>query len=124
MPQPNHDFSADDDLRHQCLDRRSNVESSGLTALHRRWAIETGIIEGLYWLDETQTRTLIEQGFEPENIPQSGTRQDPDNPLAILLDHMTALDAIYREVRNGRCEFSPSLTEIFTVFDHLGSAVI
>ena len=102
VPQPNRDFSADDDLRQQWLDRRSNVEHTSLTALHRSWAIETGIIEGIYQLDEAQTRTLIEQGFEPSNIPPSGTGQDPDNLLAILQDHMTALDAIYGEVRNDR----------------------
>ena len=102
VPQPNRDFSADDDLRQQWLSQRSNVEHTGLTALHRSWAIETGIIEGIYQLDEAQTRTLIEQGFEPSNIPPSGTGQDPDNLLAILQDHMTALDAIYSEVQRGR----------------------
>ena len=102
VPQPNRDFSADDDLRQQWLSQRSNVEHTGLTALHRSWAIETGIIEGIYQLDEAQTRTLIEQGFEPSAIPPSGTGQDPDNLLAILQDHMTALDAIYGEVRNDR----------------------
>ena len=76
--------------------------NDGLTALHRIWAIETGIIEGLYTLDETQTRTLVERGFQPSTIPASGTGQNPVTLLAILQDHMTALDAIYGEVRCGR----------------------
>ena len=100
--QPEHDFSQDDDLRQQLLNRRSDIANAGLTALHRSWAIETGIIEGIYQLDEAQTRTLIEQGFEASAIPPCGTGQDPDNLLAILQDHMTALDAIYGEVRLGR----------------------
>ena len=100
-PQPAHDFSPDDDLRQQWLQHRSNVEDAGLTALHRTWAIETGIIEGLYRLDEAQTQTLIERGFEPSTIPPSGTGQDPGNMLAILQDHMTALDAIYSQVQSG-----------------------
>ena len=79
VPQPNRDFSADDDLRQQWLSQRSNVEHTSLTALHRSWAIETSIIEGPYWLDDAQTRTLIEQGFVPTAIPLSGTGQDPDN---------------------------------------------
>ena len=108
-PQPEYDFAQDDDLRQQWLNQRSNVENAGLTALHRSWAIETGIIEGIYRLDEAQTRTLIEQGFEPSAIPESGTGQDPDNLLAIMRDHMAALDAIYGEVRPGR---SISLTAI------------
>ena len=73
VPQPNHDFSAEDDLRRQWTGYRSHVGDAGLTALHRSWSIETGIIEGIYRLDETQTRTLIEPGFVPAAIPPSGT---------------------------------------------------
>ena len=109
QPYSAHDFSQDDALRGQWLNHLTDAGDSGLTALHRSWAIETGIIEGIYHLDEAQTRTLIEHGFEPENIPQSDTGQDPDNLLAILRDHMTALDAIYSEVRGGR---SISLTAV------------
>ena len=109
QPYSAHDFSQDDALRDQWLDHKPEAEHSGLTVPHRTWAIETGIIEGIYRLDEAQTRILVEQGFEPENIPQSGTGQDPDNLLSILQDHMTALDAIYGEIRRGR---SISLTAI------------
>ena len=71
------DFSQDDALRQQWLNHRSSTDNDGLTALHRSWAIETGIIEGIYWLDEAQTRTLIEQGFEPENIPRPAPAKTP-----------------------------------------------
>ena len=100
-PQSLVDFSQEDDLR-QRLDHRSDVVNDGLTALHRMWVIEAGIIEGLYTLDEAQTRTLVERGFQASTIPASGTGQDPDNLLAMLQDHMTALDAIYGEVRRDR----------------------
>ena len=112
QPQPDCGFSQHDDLRRRWIEHRyaiGNHEPPALQRLHRTWAIETGIIEGIYRLDEAQTRILVEQGFEPENIPQSGTGQDPDNLLAILLDHMTALDAIYGQVREGR---SISLTAV------------
>ena len=101
-PQSDYVVSEDDALRQRWLSQRSNVENAGLMALHRSWAIETGIIEGIYHLDEAQTRTLIDYGFEHENIPQFGTGQNPDNLLSMLRDHMTALDAIYSEVRRGR----------------------
>ena len=104
-PQPEHDFSQDDDLRQQWMAYHSQIRNADLLApqrLHRSWAIETGIIEGLYRLDEAQTQTLIEHAFEPSAVPPSGTGQDPDNLLAILQDHMTALDAIYGEIRRGR----------------------
>ena len=98
LPFPGQDFSQDDALREQWLTHRSNTGNDGLTALHRSWAIETGVIEGIYRLDEIQTHALVERGFELENIPQTGTGQEPDNLLAILQDHMAALDAIYDQV--------------------------
>ena len=101
-PQSDYVISEDDVLRQRWLSQRSNVENAGLMALYRSWAIETGVIEGIYHLDEAQTRTLIVYGFEHENIPRTCTGQDPDNLLATLQDHMTALDAIYSEVRRGR----------------------
>ena len=64
MHRPNHDFSQDDNLCQQWFDRRSNVEYDDLAALHRSWAIETSIIEGLYHLDEAQTQTLIKRGCQ------------------------------------------------------------
>ena len=101
-------FSQDDDLRQQWLNHRSQVEDADLPTiqhfeqqLHRSWAIETGIIEGLYQLDEAQTRTLIETGFETSAVPRRGTGQDLDNLLAILQDHMTALDAIRAQADRG-----------------------
>ena len=81
QPEGSYNFSQDDDLRQQWLDQRSDVGSAGLTALHRSWAIETGIIEGIYRLDETQTQALIERGFESSTIPPSGTGQDPESLL-------------------------------------------
>ena len=105
---PSYDFSQDDDLRRQWIDHRSHIGDAGLTALqqfeqqlHRSWAIETGIIEGLYRLDEAQTRTLVERGFEPSTVPHSGTGKDPDILLAILQDHMTALDALRAQASRG-----------------------
>ena len=80
--QPAHNFSQEDELRRQWLNHRTRAQDAGLAALqqfeqqlHRRWAIETGIIEGLYPLDEAQTLTLIEHGFEPSAMrhrPGSG----------------------------------------------------
>ena len=101
-PRTEHDFSPDDILGWQWLNHRADVGNVGLTALHRSWAVETGIIEGLYRLDEDQTDNLVANGFEPSTVPTSGIGQDPDTLLAILQDHMTALDAIYGAIGNDR----------------------
>ena len=80
--QPAHEFSPDDDLQREWLNYRSHVGDAGLPSLqrfeqqlHRSWAIETGIIEGLYQLNEAQTRTLIETGFVRSAIPLCATGQ-------------------------------------------------
>ena len=70
--------------------------------MHRSWAIETGIVEGRYRLDEAQTRTHIHLGFKSAIIPRSGTGQNSENLLAVLQDHMATLEAICGEVRDGR----------------------
>ena len=64
-PTTDYDFSPDEGLRRWWLSHRAQIGDDRLTPLHRSWAIETGIIEGIYQLDEAQTRTLIENGFDP-----------------------------------------------------------
>ena len=113
--QPTRDFSQEDNRLRQWLNDQLHAEDASLTALHRSWAIETGIIEGIYRLDENQTQSLIEQGFKPATIPMSGTGQDPQNLLAILQDHMTALDAIYNQVRSGLSISRPAIRQLHQV---------
>ena len=51
------------------------------TKLQRQWAIETGIIEGLYTIDRGITRLLIEKGFDASLIPHGTT----DRPVEAIL---------------------------------------
>ena len=75
--QPPHEFSQDDDLHRQWINHRAHIDQAGVTLqqfeqqLHRSWAIKTGSIEGLYRLDEAQTRILIETGFERFAVPRA-----------------------------------------------------
>ena len=97
VPQPNRDFSANDDLRQQWLSQRSNVEHTSLTALHRSWAIETGIIKGIYQLDEAQKQGRLtpkeyqdwfDNNQQPEWIKwrnQASKSQAP-KPLATIIE--------------------------------------
>ena len=62
--------------------------------LRREWAIETGIIEGVYTLDRGVTRTLIEKGIEAALIPHGATNRDPELVARIIQDHYEALEGM------------------------------
>ena len=73
-----------------------------LDRLTRRWAIETGIIEGLYTLDRGVTETLVMRGISAELIEQSATNKDPRELARILRDHQDAMTGVYQQIREGR----------------------
>src|ERR1039457_1901160 len=63
--------------------------------LRREWAIETGIIEGVYTLDRGVTRTLIAKGIEAALIPHNATDQDPELVARIIQDHYDVLESLF-----------------------------
>ena len=98
----NVDFTEIDDLNRQWLDVKARAEESDPQAydrfneeLFRSWAIETGIIEGIYDLDKGITQTLIEKGFSAEFVERSATNKSPDDLIRILRDHRDAVDFIH-----------------------------
>ncbi len=81
----------------------SDVEVAEFTRrLSREWAIETGIIEGLYTLDRGVTETLIERGIEASLIPHEATNRDREDLAAILHAHLDALEGLFSFVRQER----------------------
>jgi Fic family protein len=100
--------------------------------LRREWAIETGIIEGLYTLDRGITRTLIEKGIEAALIPHGATNRDPELVGRIIQDHYEALDGMFDFVA-GQRQLSTSYVremhaallrnqDTYTVVDKFGQA--
>ena len=86
-------------MRRQWLEVKERVESSTPQAysrfneeLSREWAIETGIIEGLYELDRGITQTLIRRGFLGEYVEQGSTNIPSEKLIAI----MTAFNILWR----------------------------
>ena len=98
------DFGEIDGLRRQWLEVKEaklRVESSTPQAysrfneeLSREWAIETGIIEGLYELDRGITQTLIRRGWAilGEYVEQGSTNIPSEKLIAI----MTAFNILWR----------------------------
>lgn len=62
--------------------------------LRREWAIETGIIEGVYTLDRGVTKTLIERGIDAALISHSATNRDSTLVARIIQDHYDALEGM------------------------------
>ena len=103
------DFSEIDALDKQWLDVKGRVESSNPQAyrqfneeLAREWAIETGIIEGLYELDRGITKTLIERGFHAEYVERGSSNKPPDDLIEILQDHIEAINEVNAWIEESR----------------------
>ena len=71
--------------------------------LKRRWAIETGILEGLYDIDRGLTETLIERGLD-SSLLFHGWVSGADIHIvgALLRDQAQALDFVFDFVRQNR----------------------
>ena len=103
-----YDFSEIDSLQQQWLNIRQQLQDSSekahesfLERLGRRWAIETGIIEGLYTLDRGVTETLIERGITADFIERRDTNRDPQDLVMVLKDQEEAIGSVYQYIRDG-----------------------
>ena len=67
--------------------------------VHRRWAIETGIIEGIYNIDRGTTQTLVEKGLTAEFIEFGATDRDPRDLIAVLHDHRDTAEFVTDVIR-------------------------
>jgi len=70
--------------------------------LRREWAIETGIIEGLYSLDRGITQVLIERGIEASLIPHGTTDRPVSEIIPILRDQEATLEGLFDFVAQRR----------------------
>ncbi len=99
--------------------------------LSTEWAIETGVVEGVYKLDQGTTETLIEKGIRAELIPRDKTDRDPLEVATILEDHVHVLDGLFAFVKGERnlsssyiCELHAELlrhSKKYVVKDSLGN---
>lgn len=104
-----YNFQEIDSLQRQWLEVKKNVEISTPEAyrkfterLTRRWAIETGIIEGVYELDRDVTETLAMKGIVVDYIKRSSTNKEPSDLVAILIDHQDSVESVNAWIEEGR----------------------
>ena len=120
-----YDFSEIDALQRQWVEVKDTGAPSARVAhdaflerLTRRWAIETGIIEGLYTLDRGVTETLVARGISADLIEQNATNKDPNELARMLEDHQTAMHGIYAEIREDRPLSRSAIRQMHTVLTH------
>ncbi|NDV28593.1 Fic family protein [Desulfovibrio sp. JC010] len=70
--------------------------------LARSWSIETGVIEGIYTIDEGTTTTLIEHGFVSGLVAHDASNLDENELYEILNDQKEALDWVFAFVKEER----------------------
>lgn len=70
--------------------------------LRRQWAIETGIIERLYSISESGTKTLIEKGLDAAFLAHDDTDRDPELVVAMLKDQLDTIEGLYQFVSGQR----------------------
>lgn len=83
--------------------------------LHRKWAIETGIIERVYTLDRGITQLLIEHGIDADLIPSEATDKDPQLVAQIIRDHEAAIEGLFAFVRGERRLSTSYIKELHAV---------
>lgn len=80
--------------------------------LAREWAIETGIIEGLYTIDRGTTRVLVDRGIDVALIPDGATDKPTAHIVAVLEDHQDALEGVRALVEGDRALSTSYLKEL------------
>ena len=130
-------FQQIDSLHRQWLDFRAQREETNpdaykafLERVERRWAIETGIIEGLYSIDRGVTQTLIEHGLSADFIVHGSTDRDPHELINVLKDQQDAAAFVTDFIRRGRTLSTAYIRELhqiltqhqptYTAHDQLG----
>ena len=100
------DFSEINALQRRWLDVKSSREAENPDTykafserLERRWAIETGIIEGIYDISQGMTQTLVEHGLSADLIDAGSTNKNPQELVTVLQDHVEAAEFVTESIR-------------------------
>ncbi|MBI4569020.1 MAG: Fic family protein [Planctomycetes bacterium] len=83
--------------------RKEELTQAVRDRIHRLFAIETGVIEGIYNLSKGVTESLIESGIKASLIPSGeNLKKTPELVAEIINDHIEALDGLFSFVKSAR----------------------
>lgn len=96
-----------EDVQQIWQSRRSAAKAEVVTELlrqrvNRRWAIETGVLEDLYKISSGATDSLILHGLNASLVSADETNLNPDRTVALIQDHVDALEVIFSAVKGKR----------------------
>lgn len=90
------------------LNHRDEIKSKGVAfedfvdKLKRKHAIETGIIENLYFVEDNLTKTLITEGFQSNLADNADIKKtDKASFFRTIADHLESIEHIYEYIRQG-----------------------
>jgi len=99
--------------------REQNTRLSGTRQLRefndrlaREWAIETGIIEGLYDIDRGVTQSLIEHGFREDLLVHGSVDRPKDQVIKLLRDQQDTLDGVFDFIKSNRALSTAYIKEL------------
>jgi Fic/DOC family len=82
--------------------RQKELYKNFIARLRRQWAIETGVLEGLYDLSEGATFNLIKKGLDASLITFQDTNDSPELVFARIQDQHHAILGLYQFVSGQR----------------------
>lgn len=82
--------------------KQQDVYQRFITKLRREWAIETGVLERLYDLEDAATKVLIEHGLDESLLASSDTDKPVEHVVALIRDQEFAINSMYQFVAEGR----------------------
>lgn len=82
--------------------RQMDAFQSFVTKLRREWAIETGVLERLYEIEDAATKVLIEHGLDESLLATSDTDKPVEEIFALIRDQEAAINSMYQFVADGR----------------------
>jgi len=95
--------------------REKELYKEFIARLRRQWAIETGVLEGLYSVSEGATIELIKHGLDSAFISYDDTNESPDLVLSRIKDHHHAILGLYQFISGARPLGTSYIKELHTV---------
>ncbi len=95
--------------------RREEERQAFEERLKREWAVETGILEHLYTLDEAAARLLIERGIHADYIGSASTDKAPEAVALLIGAQQEALENICAFVKDDRELDTAYIKELHTL---------
>ncbi len=82
--------------------RTKDLYKTFVEKLKRQWAIETGVLEGIYTLSEGATLALIQGGLDSALITHGDTDGEPEDVILKIQDQHLAIQGLYQFVSGQR----------------------